>query len=83
MISLTADDAMLAILKQAKELAEIRDLSGKVVGFFAPLALPDAQFYANAAAHIDPAEIRRRKKVGGNTATTEEVLQNLKTLETP
>jgi hypothetical protein len=83
MISLTVDDKMQAILSQAKELAEIRDSKGHVIGFFAPLALPDAQFYANAAAHIDPAEIARRKKAGGKTCTTEEVMQQLKALETP
>ena len=83
MISLIADDKMQATLSQVKELAEIRDSSGKVIGFFAPLALPDAQFYANAAAHIDPAEIKRRKEAGGKTCTTEELLHHLKALETP
>ena len=34
MTSLVADDAMLAVLGQAKGLAEIRDSNGKVIGFF-------------------------------------------------
>jgi hypothetical protein len=80
MISLTADKKMVALLSQVKELAEIRDSSGHVIGFFAPLALPDAQFYANAAAHIDPAEIARRKAPGRKGYTTREVFEHLKSL---
>jgi hypothetical protein len=80
MISLTADDAMLAMLHQVKELAEIRDSSGTVVGFFAPVALRDAQSYARAAAHIDPAEIRRRQESKEPCYTTKEVFEHLKSL---
>ena len=65
MISLTANEAMLAILGQAKELAEIRDATGKVIGFFAPVALDRAQCYANAAAHIDLARVQRAKEEKG------------------
>ena len=81
MITLMADETMLAILAQAKELAEIRDASGKVIGFFAPIALPQAGQYANAAAHIDPAAIQRAKEEKGPGRTTAEVLENLKSLE--
>lgn len=80
MITLTADEKMLAILNQATGLAEIRDAGGKVVGFFAPIALPQAGRYANAAAHIDPTEIARRKSAKENGHTTREVFEHLLTL---
>jgi hypothetical protein len=83
MVSLTANEAMLAILSGTKELAEIRDGNGTVIGFFAPIALPKAQMYAEAAAHIDPAEIQRRKEDKQKGRTTEEVLERLKALEKP
>jgi len=72
---------MLAVLGQAKELAEVRDASGKVVGFFAPIAQPQASAYANAAAHIDFAAIQRAKESKGPNRTTAEVLARLDALE--
>src|SRR5262245_1461819 len=62
MITLTVDDATLALLKQATGLAEIRDASGAVVGFFAPISVERARQYAQAAAQIDPVELQRRKE---------------------
>ena len=38
MTTLTADEAMLAVLRQAKGPAEIRDAQGKVVGIFTPVS---------------------------------------------
>jgi hypothetical protein len=80
MTRLTADDAMLALLRQAKELAEVCDASGRVVGFFAPVALEHAATYAEAAARIDPAEIQRRKTEPGRNYTTREVFEHLLSL---
>ncbi len=78
MTTLTADDAMLAVLGQASELAEIRDTTGTVVGFFAPVAIDRAPLFARAAAQADPAEVQRRKESGGKTYTTQEVLDRLR-----
>jgi hypothetical protein len=83
MITLTADDTLLAVLKQTKGLAEIRDSAGTIVGFFAPVEMDRAHLYAQAAAQTDPQEIKRRKEAGGKTHTTQEVLDHLKSLETP
>jgi hypothetical protein len=80
MITLTADDALLALLRQANGLAEIRDASGTIVGFFAPVSLERAHLYAQKAAQIDPTEIQRRKAAGGPTHTTTEVLEHLRSL---
>jgi hypothetical protein len=77
MTSLVADDAMLAVLGQAKGLAEIRDSNGKVIGFFAPVALEKAHLYAEAAARIDPVEMHRREQDRQPGHTTEEVLERL------
>ena len=81
MTSVTANEAVLAVLGSVKELTEIRDPSGKVIGFFAPIAVEHAQHYANAAARIDPAAIQRAKEEKGPGRTTAEVLQHLKSLE--
>jgi hypothetical protein len=81
MTSLTADDAMLATLRQAQGLAEIRDPTGRVIGFFAPVSVEHADLYAQAAAQVDPTEIQRRKAAGGKPHTTQEVLDHLKSLE--
>jgi hypothetical protein len=83
MITLIADDAMLATLRQANGLAEVRDASGTIIGFFAPVSLDRAHLYAQAAAQTDPMEVKRRKESGGKTHTTQEVLDHLRSLETP
>jgi hypothetical protein len=81
MLTITADAAMLAKLRAADGLAEIRDGEGKVVGFYAPVSVDRAPLYAQAAADISPAEVKRRKEEGGKTHTTQEVLQHLDSLE--
>jgi hypothetical protein len=83
MTSLTVDNATLATLSQAKELVEIRDPNGTVLGFFAPVALERAHLYAAAAAQIDPTEIQRRKATPQKTHTTQEVLEHLDSLREP
>jgi hypothetical protein len=82
MIQLTANEATLAVLSQAvNDLAEIRDTDGKVIGYFAPVALDDARLYADVAAHYDAAEMKRRKEDGSPGRTTAEVLERLQSLE--
>ena len=81
MLSLTADEATLALLSRATELAEIRDASGRTIGFFAPVAVDKAHLYAQAAAHFDPAENQRRKAEKLPGRTTEQVLEHLRSLE--
>jgi hypothetical protein len=83
MISITADKAMLDVLRQATGLAEARDANGSVVGFFAPVSMERVHLYAAAAARIDPAEFQRRKKGNGPMHTTQEVLDHLNSLEKP
>jgi hypothetical protein len=82
MLTITADAAMLAKLRAANGLAEIRDGDGTVLGFYAPVSVDQAARYAAAAARIDRSELERRKaeEIGGYT--TREVFEHLKTLTT-
>lgn len=80
MSSIIADAAMAAILKQAQTLTEIRDGNGQVIGFFAPIAIPNAQAYANAATHLDPGLARERSRKEGKVFTTKEVFEKLMSL---
>jgi hypothetical protein len=45
MITLTANDALLAALKQATDVVEIRDAQGTVIGYFAPVSAERAHLY--------------------------------------
>jgi hypothetical protein len=79
MITLTADEVTLAILRQASGLAEIRDPSGATVGFFAPVSMERAHLYAQAAAQART-EIERRKREEQAGRTTREVFEHLQSL---
>jgi len=81
MTTIIADGALLAAFRQASGLTEIRDAYGNVVGFFAPVSVERAHLYAQAAASISPVEVNQRKEEKGETHTTQEVLQNLDSLE--
>ncbi len=77
MITITADAALLATLRQADGPAQVRDTNGNVVGFFAPVA-PE---HAEAAARTDWEELdRRARSTGGRTL--KEIFQRLQTLTT-
>jgi hypothetical protein len=80
MITLTADDATLAVLRQASDLAEIRDRDGNLIGFFAPPSFEEAFEYTRVAAQIDPAELERRKHEPGERVTTKQLFERLKSL---
>jgi hypothetical protein len=45
MITLTATDSMLAVLKQATDVVEVRDTHGAVIGYFAPVSAERAHLY--------------------------------------
>lgn len=77
---IVADDAMKLRLNEETTLAEVRDDSGMVIGFFAPVALEHAHRYAEAAASIDPMAAKRASKEGSGK-TTAEVLGYLHSLE--
>jgi hypothetical protein len=80
MTQLIADEATLAVLSQAQGLAEVRDASGNIVGYYAPISVRKARLFASAAAHIDPEEIQRRKAANLPGRSTREVFEHLLTL---
>ena len=79
---LTADQAVESLLSKLNEPTEIRDATGKVIGYFTPAPGREKQLYQEAATQFDPDEMKRRKKSVEKGYTTQEVLDHLKTLET-
>lgn len=77
MQSQAIDPALAASLAHATELVEIRNASGHILGYFAPLALQPAAGYAEAAARL----ARTRLIAAGTGRTTAEVLAHLESLE--
>ncbi len=61
MVTLTADAALLAILRKAKGPAEIRDPDGNFVGFFTPATDENTVIRTEE----EKAELRRRASHGG------------------
>jgi hypothetical protein len=81
MITLTADDAVLATLRQATGPAQIRDTKGNLVGFFAPANVGHVRLNGPAT-EADLPEIERRKATEPGGKTTREVFERLKSLTT-
>ena len=62
---------------------ELCDIDGRVLGRFVPIDHDVDAMYAEAAAHFDPEEMRRRLNSDGPWYTTEEVLRHLNSLGSP
>jgi hypothetical protein len=77
MNTFTADSSLQDSLAKLPGLTEVRDSGGKVLGYFSPAShgLPEA--YAQAAAHFDSDEMKRRKASNDKGRTTDEVLKRL------
>jgi hypothetical protein len=60
-----------------KELRQVRDAAGNVLGFFAPIAQEHARSYAEGAGRLDPLELERRKSNKELGRTTEQVFEHL------
>lgn len=82
MVQLKADGAISAFLVPIKERAEILDDRGTVLGYFEPAVDADAEeaLYRHAITLFDLEEVERARTVGGRGATTEEVLDRLRSL---
>ena len=81
MIHITADAELQAKLSGLEGPAEIRDESGKVIGYFTPADRDEQNLYQRAAANLDCDEKNQRKKTGEKGLTTEEVVEHLESLE--
>ena len=83
MNQITADAELQAKLSRLEGRTEIRDESGKVIGYFTPIDAEEQDLYRRAAANLDCNEKNRRKKSGQKGITTEEVVEHLESLEKP
>jgi hypothetical protein len=81
MNTFTADTSLQQSLASLPGLTEVRDLQGTVLGYFSPAAHKSPEAYAQAAAHFDPEEMKRRKQSNEQGRTTSEVLSRIATLE--
>jgi hypothetical protein len=84
MTTLTADNALVALLRQANDLAEVRDTFGNLVGYFAPVGGEQARLSAQAAsrrrARINQAEADRQAGAVEKGYTTKEVFEHFQSL---
>jgi hypothetical protein len=83
--SITADTLLHQSLPRVTGLTEVRDTNGNLLGYYSPVTPSrstklDAATFAEAAARIDPEELKRRKESQEREYTTAEVLEHLKTL---
>lgn len=83
MITLTVDGAVETMLSKLNQVTQIRDVSGKVIGYFAPADQSEALLYLQAAAHFDHLEMKQRRASRQQGYTTPEVLEHLDSLEKP
>ncbi|HUG89189.1 MAG TPA: hypothetical protein VML55_00040 [Planctomycetaceae bacterium] len=80
MVSITADSSIQAELERLEETVEIRDRSGRLIGYFTPAAVREADLYRRARQHFDPEELKRRKNEPHESYTTSEVLEYVRSL---
>jgi hypothetical protein len=81
MSSLTADNTLKDSLVQAKEVTEIRDLSGQLLGYFAPTAVAQQIPALRLASLFDPEELKRRKACTEPGYSLDEIMQHLRSLD--
>jgi hypothetical protein len=79
MNSFTADPELQQSLAKLPGLTELRDGSGNLLGYFSPACHQSAEAYAEAAAHFDPDEMKRRKASGELGHSTNEVVNRIAT----
>lgn len=77
MISLVANDITLAILSQARELAEVRDANGTVVGFFTPVTVRKGRTWVVAADHVDTVSLVNGQWAHELSYTTRQVFERI------
>lgn len=75
MTTITIPDAILSQIQPGEQAVEVRDATGRVVGYFAPVAT--AEDYRRATPPISDDELDRRSKAGGGRSLTE-ILGDLK-----
>jgi hypothetical protein len=79
MVIITANEAVQAAFLGIAQRAEIRNPSGKLIGYFEP-SEELLNLYDEARKRIDPEEIKRRKESKEPGITTQELLTHLRSL---
>jgi hypothetical protein len=84
MVTLTANEALPALLRQVREKAEIRDANGELLGFFTPRVASEDELYESTKNLFDSeGEIDRRLAAEKDHGfTIEQVMEHLSSLET-
>jgi hypothetical protein len=77
---LVVNGELLAELQRQTSLVEIRESTGKTVGYYAPTALPDAKTIVQSAAATDWDDLYRRKVQQLPGYSTREVFEHLLSL---
>jgi hypothetical protein len=77
MNTFTADPSLQQSLSNLAGLTEVRDSHGTVLGYFSPVSQKTADAYADAAAHFDAEEMKRRRIANESGRTTREVLERI------
>ncbi len=81
MASMTADNTLKDYLLGAKEVTEIRDASGGILGYYAPAAVVNQIPALRLVALFDTEELRRRKASNHPGYTFDQVKEHLRSLE--
>src|SRR2546427_686853 len=81
MASMSADRTLTNYLVQATEVTEIRDVGGKVLGYYAPAAVADQVPAIRLVALFDPEELKRRKASTHPGYTFDQVKEHLQSSE--
>lgn len=81
MSSFTADGALQTTLAQAKEITEIRDTNGQLLGYFAPAAVANQIPAFRLAGLFDREELKRRKASKEPGYSFEQVMNHVRSME--
>jgi hypothetical protein len=81
MNTFTVDTSLQQSLSSLPGLTEVRGEQGTVLGYFTPATHKSPEAYAQAAAHFEVEEMKRRKLSNEQGRTTSDVLRRIATLE--
>jgi len=81
MALMTADNTLKDYLLRTKEIMEVRDADGAVLGYYAPAAVADQIPALRLVALFDAQELKRRKASTHPGYSFDEVKEHIRSLE--
>ena len=78
---ITTDGSLKADLSEVKEIVEVKNPAGEVIGLYAPTSMPDWKDYLHIITGLDPEEVKRRDPSKEKCYTSDEVTEHLRSLE--